>query len=158
MSTTPYLLPPPLGRVLGRLPAWPGSLLFVSGLNLVLKDAFPTDVTTRLLGKKLRIAVQDARVAFDFEWREGRFQACRHAGTIDLTIGASAHDFLLLAQRKEDPDTLFFSRRLTMEGETELGLMVKNALDAIDLPVFELGRLLPGRVLAQLRARVERRG
>ena len=33
---------------------------------------------------------------------------------------------------REDPDTLFFSRRLVSEGDIELGLIVKNLLDAID--------------------------
>lgn len=33
---------------------------------------------------------------------------------------------------KKTLDTLFFSRRLLMEGETDLGLLVKNTLDAID--------------------------
>ena len=71
---------------------------------------------------------------------------------MDLTIAASAHDFLLLAKRREDPDTLFFCRRLLMEGDTELGLLIKNALDAIDFPVFDLARLSPSRVLARLRS------
>jgi predicted lipid carrier protein YhbT len=31
-----------------------------------------------------------------------------------------------------DPDTLFFSRRLTIEGDTELGLLLKNRLDALE--------------------------
>jgi predicted lipid carrier protein YhbT len=44
----------------------------------------------------------------------------------DLTISANAQDFLRLAQRQEDPDTLFFNRRLSMEGDTELGLVVKT--------------------------------
>jgi predicted lipid carrier protein YhbT len=46
--------------------------------------------------------------------------------------------------RQEDPDTLFFQRRLTIEGDTELGLEVKNILDALDhenLP-FPLKQLL----------------
>ena len=40
---------------------------------------------------------------------------------------------ILIAARKEDPDTLFFQRRLRIEGDTELGLYVKNLMDAIDL-------------------------
>ena len=55
----------------------------------------------------------------------------------DLTIAANAADFLALARREQDPDTLFFSRRLVMEGDTELGLMLKNMLDAMDLSVFD---------------------
>jgi predicted lipid carrier protein YhbT len=50
----------------------------------------------------------------------------------DVTIRASAADYLALALRREDPDTLFFTRRLAIEGDTDLGLIVKNALDAID--------------------------
>jgi len=41
-------------------------------------------------------------------------------------------DFWRLASRSEDPDTLFFQRRLTIEGETETGLMIKNLLDGLD--------------------------
>jgi len=40
---------------------------------------------------------------------------------------------VLIAARKQDPDTLFFQRRLRIEGDTELGLYVKNLMDAIDL-------------------------
>ena len=77
----------------------------------------------------------------------------------DLTLSATAHDFLLLAQRQQDPDTLFFSRRLSMEGDTELGLVVKNALDAIELPVLDprqwAQRLAPREVLGHLRRRLD---
>jgi predicted lipid carrier protein YhbT len=52
-------------------------------------------------------------------------------GKPDVTIRASLADYLALALRREDPDTLFFSRRLVLEGDTELGLALKNALDAI---------------------------
>ena len=75
----------------------------------------------------------------------------------DLTISASARDFLALARREEDPDTLFFSRRLSMEGDTELGLMVKNTLDALELPVFDPGALRlppPREVLGWLQRRL----
>lgn len=51
----------------------------------------------------------------------------------DLTLATTVADFLAVALRREDPDTLFFSRRLSIEGDTELGLLVKNTLDALDL-------------------------
>ena len=56
------------------------------------------------------------------------------------TLPATARDFMLLLTRREDPDTLFFSRRLVSEGDTELGLSVKNLLDAVD-PETVLRRL-----------------
>ncbi len=154
MHATTYLLPKPVGQLLSRLPAYPGSLLFVTGLNLALASKLAPDVTQMLLGKKLRLRVTDAQLAFDFEWANGRFVACQNKGSADLTISASAHDFVLLARRQEDPDTLFFSRRLSMEGDTELGLLVKNTIDAIELPVLNLEQFKPAQVLLRLRARL----
>ena len=51
----------------------------------------------------------------------------------DVSFSANGDDLLLIAGRKEDPDTLFFQRRLKIEGDTELGLEVKNLIDAIEL-------------------------
>ena len=153
MSSTPFLLPQPVGSVLSRLPAYPGSLLFVSALNVALRPQLATDVTAMLVGKKLRLRVTDVQWAFDFEWRKDRFSATQNTGDADLTISASAYDFVLLARRLEDPDTLFFSRRLSMEGDTELGLLVKNTLDAIELPILNLESLKPSQVLSRLKAR-----
>jgi O2-independent ubiquinone biosynthesis accessory factor UbiT len=153
MSTTPLLLPQPVGSLLSRLPAYPGSLLFVSALNVALRQQLAADVTAMLVGKKLRLRVTDAQWAFDFEWRKDRFSATQNTGEADLTISASAYDFVLLARRMEDPDTLFFSRRLSMEGDTELGLLVKNTLDAIELPILNLEQLKPTQVLSRLKAR-----
>lgn len=153
MSTLPLLLPQPVGALLSRLPAYPGSLLFVSALNVALRPQLATDVTAMLGGKRLRLRVTDAQWAFDFEWRKDRFSATQNTGESDLTISASAYDFVLLARRLEDPDTLFFSRRLSMEGDTELGLLVKNTLDAIELPILNVESLKPTQVLSQLKAR-----
>ncbi len=152
MSTTSLLLPQPVGSLLSRLPAYPGSLLFVSALNVALRQQLAADVTAMLVGKKLRLRVTDAQWAFDFEWRKDRFSATQNTGEADLTISASAYDFVLLARRLEDPDTLFFSRRLSMEGDTELGLLVKNTLDAIELPILNLEQLKPSQVLSRLKA------
>lgn len=157
MTANPFLFPAPIGNLLSRLPAYPGSLLFVTGLNLALAKNLAPDVAQLLLGKKLRLCVTDAQWVFDFEWIHGRFTACQNKGAADVTISASAHDFILLARRQEDPDTLFFSRRLSMEGDTELGLLVKNTLDAIELPVLNLEQLKPANVLANLKARLTRR-
>jgi len=153
MSEKPLMIPTSLGAMLGRLPAYPGSLLFVAGLNVALAKQLAPDVAQMLVGKKLRLRITDAQWAFDFSWKDSRFVACKNPAAADLTISASAHDFVLLARRQEDPDTLFFNRRLAMEGDTELGLLVKNTIDAIELPVFNLEQFKPGPVLAQARER-----
>ena len=157
MQSSPFLLPGPVGDLLAKLPAYPGSLLFVTALNVALSRQLGPDVTQMLTGKKLRLRVTDAQWAFDFEWRGKRFVATQNAAGADLTISASAYDFVLLARRLEDPDTLFFSRRLGVEGDTELGLLVKNTIDAIELPVLDLESLKPSQVLARLRQRLVHR-
>lgn len=50
----------------------------------------------------------------------------------DVRIRGSFDDFWLMATRAEDPDTLFFNRRLAIEGDTETGLALKNLLDALE--------------------------
>ncbi|OIP14903.1 MAG: sterol-binding protein [Comamonadaceae bacterium CG2_30_59_20] len=152
MTSQTLQIPRPLGAMLGRLPPYPGSLLFVTALNLALAKQLNADVTQMLVGKKLRLRVLDAQWTFDFAWRNNRFTACKNAGAADLTISASAHDFVKLARRQEDPDTLFFNRRLAMEGDTELGLLVKNTIDSIELPVINLEPFRPQHVMAQARA------
>ena len=144
-----FLLPEPVGQLLSHLPAYPGSLLLVAALNRVLAKQLPSDVQAYLQHKKLRIHVRDARITFDFTYSGTRLVANPRQASTDLTISASAQDFLRLAQRQEDPDTLFFNRRLSMEGDTELGLVVKNALDALELPVLDLQAWTPKNVLAR---------
>ena len=148
-APAPFTLPRPVGALLSRLPAYPGSVLLVAAINLALARHLPADVAALLAGKNLSIRMRDARLAFDFAWTGRRFAPSRPHAAPDLAISASAHDFLLLAQRRQDPDTLFFSRRLVMEGDTELGLVVKNALDAIELPVLDPRHWAPRAVLAR---------
>ncbi|MBS0508779.1 MAG: SCP2 sterol-binding domain-containing protein [Proteobacteria bacterium] len=152
MSATPpapFTLPGPVGALLSRLPAYPGSTLLVAAINFALARQLPQDVKDMLQGKSLSIRVRDARVAFDFTWNGSRFAPTRPQASPDLAISANAQDFLLLAQRRQDPDTLFFNRRLVMEGDTELGLVVKNALDALELPVLDPREWTPRAVLAR---------
>lgn len=87
----------------------------------------------------MRIDVVDARLSYLITLTEGKLQAADKGSPHDLSIEGSIYDFLLLATRREDADTLFFNRRLRLGGDTELGLYVKNFLDALELD----GRLGP---------------
>ncbi len=137
-------------NLLARLPAYPGSCLFAAGLNLAVAPQLPPDVLAALNDKLVSIRVLDAGWRFDVCLNKGRFEPQRPSAAVpDLAIGASARDFMLLAQRREDPDTLFFGRRLLMEGDTELGLLLKNTLDALDLQLFDPARVVPAPLLAR---------
>jgi O2-independent ubiquinone biosynthesis accessory factor UbiT len=132
--------PRPIAALLERLPAFPGSMLLTAALNAVLTSQLPPDVAQLMTGRSFRIHVRDARLSFDFSFNGTRFAPLPRQVQPDLVISASGPDFLRIARRQEDPDTLFFHRRLAMEGDTELGLVVKNTLDALELPVLHFGR------------------
>ncbi len=55
------------------------------------------------------------------------------AVTEDVRFSANSDDLLLIAGRRQDPDTLFFQRKLKIEGDTELGLELKNVIDSLDI-------------------------
>lgn len=150
----PFLIPQPVSIVISMLPRYPHSLIFTRVINLALGDKLRDEVWQPLHGKRICIRVKDAGVAFHFTLGTNGLIARRAVAQPDLAISASAQDFFLLALRKEDPDTLFFSRRLVMEGDTELGLLVKNTLDAMELPPLDFRALLPVRLLDKLRTRL----
>jgi len=150
----PFLIPQPVSIVISMLPRYPHSLIFTRVINLALGDKLRDEVWQPLQGKRICIRVKDAGVAFHFTLGTNGLIARRAVAQPDLAISASAQDFFLLALRKEDPDTLFFSRRLVMEGDTELGLLVKNTLDAMELPPLDFRALLPVRLLDKLRTRL----
>ncbi|EBJ5602051.1 SCP2 domain-containing protein [Salmonella enterica] len=85
-----------------------------------------------LEGRWLSIHVRD----IDLKWYttvENEKLIVSQQADADVSFSADASDLLMIAARKQDPDTLFFQRRLVIEGDTELGLYVKNLMDAIEL-------------------------
>lgn len=144
-------MPIPLATLIARLPAAPPSLAFSAMANRLLWPALQTLDWQALAGRRYAIRVKDIGLCLRFTVTPRGFAP--DSGAADLTISASARDFLLLLARREDPDTLFFSRRLVSEGDTELGLIVKNLLDAIEpetvlrslpLPMARTARCLMG--------------
>ena len=132
MPLPAFTLPGPFARVGARLPQLPPTLALVGGLNLALDRILPREPLEPLTGKRLLLKVTDAGLALRFTLTPRGFRPLFDPRQPDLTISATTRDYLALALREEDPDTLFFSRRLLMEGETDLGLLVKNTLDAVD--------------------------
>ena len=85
-----------------------------------------------LEGRWLSIHVRDIGLLWYTSVVDGRLVVSQQADA-DVSFSADASDLLMIAARKQDPDTLFFQRRLVFEGDTELGLYVKNLMDAIEL-------------------------
>ena len=85
-----------------------------------------------LEGRWLSIHVRDIGLLWYTSVVDGRLVVSQQADA-DVSFSADASDLLMIAARKQDPDTLFFQRRLVSEGDTELGLYVKNLMDASEL-------------------------
>ncbi|MFZ5558741.1 MAG: ubiquinone anaerobic biosynthesis accessory factor UbiT [Pseudomonadota bacterium] len=134
--------PAPLRALVASLPAFPPSAVFALGLSAALGRVIPTEPLAALRGRRLRIVVTDIGLTVNFTLTGSGARPCTAAAAPELTIAAGSRDFLRLLARAEDPDTLFFSRRLTLEGDTELGLTIKNTLDAVDWPPPAVARLL----------------
>lgn len=97
-----------------------------------------------LHGRWLRIEVTDLGLDWSLTCTGDSLRIARQT-PVDVCIRGNWQEFLLLASRQEDPDTLFFRRRLVIEGDTELGLAVKNLLDSLD------PELLPPRLWQLIR-------
>ena len=130
-----------LARPIARkLIAMPGRLLPYAAqkpvLSLVLNEAFREPFRQGemrfLEGAKVRIRVTDLHIDWLIRIGADRFTPVNRERKEDVSISGESRDFLLLATRRADPDTLFFQRRIRMEGNTELGLGVKNSMDRMD--------------------------
>ncbi|MBM5574172.1 SCP2 domain-containing protein [Deefgea sp. CFH1-16] len=128
-------IPAPLIKLLAALPETPPTAVTVALLNLVRKQLWPEEDFAWWEGRQVRMAVSDLNWGITLSYQNGRF-VCGDTPA-DVTLTASLADYWLIARRQEDPDTLFFQRRLSITGDTELGLTLKNLMDATDFsPLF----------------------
>ena len=145
-----FQLPGFVARIGEKLPQWPHAVALTAALNAAAKlGVLPEDSLAQLEGKTFVVQVYDTGGQAAFAYRGGLFRPLfAIPPTPDLAFRANLSAFLQVASRQEDPDTLFFNRELSIEGDTELGLIVKNMLDAIDPSQFRpalprLPRALP---------------
>jgi predicted lipid carrier protein YhbT len=105
-----------------------------TALNVFLRRKLPAELYERLAEREVEIAVRQPGLRACFRVRGRHFVPMRPTGRPYLRFRASALDFARLAAREEDADTLFFNRRLVVEGDTEMALLVKNTLDTLEAP------------------------
>jgi predicted lipid carrier protein YhbT len=119
-----------VSRLFHAVPARVPTHVVALAVNHVLRGQPLTERLGELSGKRFRLQVDDASVALTFEITSSGLRPA----SIDphVTMRGALKDFVALALRREDPDTLFFQRRLVVEGETETGLHLKNLLDGWD--------------------------
>lgn len=131
-----FRLPGLIARIGQKLPQWPHALALVAGLNAALKmKLLPESELDALTDKLFRVRILDTGGEASYTYRNGLFRPVfRPLREPDLAFAANLSAYLQMLARQEDPDTLFFNRELEITGDTELGLIVKNMLDAIEWP------------------------
>ena len=129
-----WLPPPLLERVATRL------------LNEMLQEPLRNGALPELDNRWLAIDCTDWPYPIRITRCGQRFHASTQRGPTDASIRGDLQSFLILLRQERDPDTLFFQRKLVMQGDTELALAVKNFLDTLE----------PERMPAPLRWLLER--
>ena len=130
------LLQDALRAIVSRLPVAPPSFLLARVLDQLLLPRLPADARQALLQQAVELQVTDLGVRVRLQLGANGFQVAPGRSEAALRILAPASSYLRLLRGEDDADRLFFERVLVMEGDTELGLVLKNTLDAI-------GPLLP---------------
>lgn len=101
-------------------------------------------------GKVVSLEVDDLGIELRFRLHEGYLHPARKIPS-DVRIRGKSDAFVALALRREDPDTLFFQRKLSVEGETETGVHIKNIIDGFDFHLQDhLNATLPTTVATML--------
>lgn len=109
--------------------------LLIPALHSIFGETIEDGDFEFLQGKWLKISITDLQLDWwlSFDQDQLIMASYKDNMTEDVSFSANGDDLVLIAGRKQDPDTLFFQRRLKIEGDTELGLEVKNLIDAIDI-------------------------
>lgn len=120
-----------LSPVLGRLPVEPPSWLLARMLSERWWPQVAPQTRAALCGRRVDVVVRDLGLRFRLCAEAQGIRLAAAHGPVCVTIQADARAFLDLMAGQEDPDTLFFERRLVMEGDTAFALLLKNTIDAV---------------------------
>ena len=127
-------LVPKLAQVSNRfVPAIVEQKIINKALNTVLSEQLIDGELDFLEGQFLEVKVTDINVSWFFTVIDEQIFASNRSLKSDAAIIGDFNSFVLLASQKADPDTLFFRRKLVIEGDMELGLAIKNLLDQVEL-------------------------
>jgi predicted lipid carrier protein YhbT len=133
------VMPKILRPSLRLLPFVAQKSVLLPALSSVFHEAIEDGDFEFLQGRWLKIAIIDLELTWWLSFDDNKLvmaskeEMFENNITEDVSFSATGDDLVLIAGRKQDPDTLFFQRRLKIEGDTELGLEVKNLIDAIDI-------------------------
>jgi predicted lipid carrier protein YhbT len=86
-------------------------------------------------GRRLQIEISDASLFVGLGFEHSRIVChsfANQATEADASLSIDTLNAIRLMQQEVDPDTLFFQRKLRINGDTELAHHVKNTIDTLD--------------------------
>ncbi|MTI99855.1 MAG: sterol-binding protein [Marinobacter adhaerens] len=119
-----------LGTIDRSIPVPLKQLAAEAPLNRIFAQAIDDGEFDDFEGRRIRLEVNGGQPGITIGFWSGRLRVIDGPG--EATIRGSLSAFRTLAERQQDPDQLFFQRQLVIEGDTELGLGLKNLLDSLD--------------------------
>jgi len=120
-----------LKPLLQRLPMHPPALALSLALNRLLLKRLPADARAALSNRPVEVTVTDLGLRLRLQLGAAGFAPAGARVEPVLRIAAAVPAYWRLLRGEDDADRLFFERALVMEGDTEMGLVLKNTLDAI---------------------------
>ncbi len=123
--------PAPLLEAINRqIPVPFKQLIAEAPLNRLFAEAIADGEFDDFEGRRVRLEINGGQPGITIGFWTKRLRVVDGPG--EATIRGSLMAFKILAERQQDPDQLFFQRRLVIEGDTELGLGIKNLLDSLE--------------------------
>lgn len=122
-------------------------------LNQALQTLIAEGELDFLRGRSCAIQIRNSRLRSIITFDGQRLLLLNDETEAEVTISSTTNGFLQLVTQRVDPDTLFFQRELLIEGDVELGLYLKNMLDALtndDLPPVYRQAIIGLRKLAAM--------
>lgn len=126
-------LPKLAAKPLTLLPFQFHAFILSKMLTKIFKEQIVEGDCDFLRARWLKLNIADLDIEYFFSLGSRGEVKVQKSADESVSIRGNLNEFILLAARKEDPDTLFFQRKLVIEGDTELGLEVKNLIDSADL-------------------------
>lgn len=114
-----------------KVPFFIQRIMLEKTLLHVFREALQGGELNFLIGHYLKIHITDMNCTWYFTNINKTIVVQKNAAAT-TTISGKLSSFAQLIAHCTDPDTLFFQRKLMIEGDTEMGLQIKNLLDDID--------------------------
>ncbi len=149
-----FIKPQFLSNIATRMPSKLNFVVVEKFLNTAFAEQISDGDFEFLEHRVLQVEISDANLFVGLSFRHNKI-ICNHfdskACTSDATLSIDTINAINLVQQEVDPDTLFFQRKLKINGDTELAHHVKNTIDALDPEVIP-GFML--RIMSEYKIRV----